>query len=388
MAQVLALLAAVLALLGLSGYLYVTASGNPLDEYTAMALPTALVELMLGAGLIFSILKGGPMESLALDSLGGRLLRWTVPVLLILQFSFEWVRVRGMAPGAYEESLGLKLLFSLNPIVILFVMLYAARSIDRSDASRQAALSTLHELNAQLEDRVARRTADLHESNRALTDEISERKKLEAEMAELRERIEERLGQRLHDGIAQDLFGLTLATKELQHEPSMAPERKREAIQGLHAGLLDCCRAVKQLAREIYPPELAAEGLARSLEDLASHVEIQQGVRCHLSIQPGAVPSRHDVAIHLFYIVQEAVKNAIRHGRATKIHLRLHREGPKILLEVQDNGIGFLAGQPAEGIGLKIIRNRAKALGARLEIQSQPGAGTIVHCALDSEVRA
>jgi len=89
------------------------------------------------------------------------------------------------------------------------------------------------------------------------------------------------------------------------------------------------------------------------------------------------------VSLHLYYIAQEAVSNAIRHGQATRVTVDLTRSGDRLLLAIQDNGRGFPApARSAIGMGIRIMRYRARMIGATLELRSQPAAGTKITCAL------
>ena len=89
------------------------------------------------------------------------------------------------------------------------------------------------------------------------------------------------------------------------------------------------------------------------------------------------------VTAHLFRIVQEAVNNAVRHSGARHITIRLTRSRDQVLLEVQDDGKGLPARQPAgRGLGLRTMKYRAEIVGAQFDIQSGGGRGTVVSCRL------
>jgi signal transduction histidine kinase len=147
---------------------------------------------------------------------------------------------------------------------------------------------------------------------------------------------------------------------------------------------MNCCRAVKELSRDIYPTELGSGGLVQSLGDLASHAEDRHGVRCPFTFSIDHAPPGHEIALHLFYIAQEAIKNAINHGKAKKIAIRLQSRQGRTSLGIEDDGVGFHPGEQAEGIGLRIIRYRARVMGASLDLTSKPGEGTRLTCLLDA----
>jgi signal transduction histidine kinase len=85
--------------------------------------------------------------------------------------------------------------------------------------------------------------------------------------------------------------------------------------------------------------------------------------------------------MHLHFIAQEAIMNAAKHSQASGISVRLLKENDDVVLSVTDNGIGFLAGsQDRSGMGIGIMKYRAKVIGAALEVQSRPGQGTQITC--------
>jgi signal transduction histidine kinase len=88
-----------------------------------------------------------------------------------------------------------------------------------------------------------------------------------------------------------------------------------------------------------------------------------------------------ELELHLYYIAQESVLNAVKHGRATSVIVRLASEGERMKLSVQDNGAGFDLSQKTRlGMGIRIMRYRAKMIGATLEVHSEPGRGTEIGC--------
>jgi signal transduction histidine kinase len=87
------------------------------------------------------------------------------------------------------------------------------------------------------------------------------------------------------------------------------------------------------------------------------------------------------MALHLYRIAQEALHNAVRHGNPSQLAVRLQQNGVGLILEVQDNGLGFDVEQPsADGMGLRFMHHRSRLIGGVLEITSKTGEGTLVRC--------
>jgi two-component system, LuxR family, sensor kinase FixL len=95
-----------------------------------------------------------------------------------------------------------------------------------------------------------------------------------------------------------------------------------------------------------------------------------------------------EVELHLYYIVQEALLNAVNHGKAASVIVTLAAEGERLKLTVQDNGTGFQrSDERRSGMGIRIMRYRAKVIGATLDLQSQVNHGTQIMCAFNPSSR-
>jgi signal transduction histidine kinase len=137
----------------------------------------------------------------------------------------------------------------------------------------------------------------------------------------------------------------------------------------------------RTVARGLFPVRLEEDGLAAAVEELAAGIGKLYNIKCDFS-SSGAFPTiPNSVAMHLHFIAQEAVMNAAKHSKASAIVIRLLRKNGDLLLSVHDNGIGFrVADHDRDGMGISIMRYRAKAIGGVLDLQTQPGLGTQITC--------
>lgn len=212
---------------------------------------------------------------------------------------------------------------------------------------------------------IAITNARLHESSRELS-VLSERNRLALD---------------LHDAVSQKLFGLVLnaetAATLLERDRAAARDQVLK-LQELAREALD---ELRSLIFELRPPELERDGLCGALR---KHVDVLGRV------QPVPVELEGDLELEgdarrdgeVFRIAQEALQNALRHARATRVVVRLRGDDSRIVLDVVDDGIGFdpaAAGVRSRRLGLTSMEERAHRLGARLEIQSAEGSGTTVH---------
>ena len=189
-----------------------------------------------------------------------------------------------------------------------------------------------------------------------------------------------RLALDLHDAVSQKLFGLVLTAEVagtlLARDPSAAADQLAR-LQVLAQEALDELRA---LVFELRPPDLERDGLR---EALRKHVEVLRRVgerRIDLDVQD-TLPVDLERDAEVLRIAQEALQNALRHAAAERVAVRLARTEHGLLLEVEDDGIGFdpkAPGLRAQRLGLTSMEERAGRVGGRLSIHSSVGAGTTV----------
>jgi signal transduction histidine kinase len=189
-----------------------------------------------------------------------------------------------------------------------------------------------------------------------------------------------RLARDLHDAVTQRLFGVVLTAEAaltlLERDPAAA-RAEVERVRELAQGAMEELRAV---VFELRPPALEAEGLVPTLR---KHVEVLRRVHARpIGLEVRGTPRLPaDADGEVFRIAQEALQNALRHSAAERIDVRLEARNGRLRLAVSDDGVGFDADAPAlraRRLGLTSMEERARSLGGRLEIASQPGEGTTV----------
>ncbi|WP_304459735.1 sensor histidine kinase, partial [Alicyclobacillus sendaiensis] len=206
--------------------------------------------------------------------------------------------------------------------------------------------------------------------------ELELRARLNRMTLEVQEQERKRISQELHDGVSQSLYAIDLGMEHLKRH---APPRFRRALDDLRAQVKRCSREVRALSHTLYPSLLFDLGLSAAIRMLSEEMSTD---RCRIEVDmnkewPGG--DLGGVAIHVYRIVQEAVHNAMSHGRAR--HIRIRMTCLEVCeVEIVDDGCGFHTDEIKwlPGYGLKNMRERASALGGRLEIESEPGQGTRV----------
>lgn len=210
---------------------------------------------------------------------------------------------------------------------------------------------------------------------------VVERQRLQENYSEAVWEQQRVIAQELHDGLGQELTGLGFISRSLEGLMKGGEESKRAAR--LTEGLQHALEQIRGLARGVSPVAPETEGLMTALAQLAESVSAATGVRCVFECAGNVFVDQNPIAVHLYRIAQEAVTNAAKHGKPSRIAISLSRSPAGLELSVTDDGRGLKAA-PARsaGSGLRIMRYRANAIGASLSIDDAAGSGTKVTCIL------
>jgi signal transduction histidine kinase len=198
----------------------------------------------------------------------------------------------------------------------------------------------------------------------------------------------ERIGMDLHDGIIQSIYavGLTLEYTKLlaKEDPQGVLQRIEEAIGGLNAIIRD----IRAYILDLQPARFQTASLAEGLEMLVREFRANTLVEADLKVEPEALASLgRESAAALLHIVQEALANAGKHARASRIWVSVKLDDHRVALHVIDNGRGFdmQREQATLGHGLQNMSERARQVGGDFEIASSPGEGTTITVRLPAE---
>jgi len=247
-------------------------------------------------------------------------------------------------------------------------------------------LNQIRRLNEQLEERVAERTAELTAANRKLLQEIEQRRQLEKEILAISEREQRRIGQELHDSIGQQLTGMAFLAKALEQriaEKSLQEAAGAAEIAKLANQATDQTRA---LARGLYPVDLQVGNLVSALQELAETTQHLFAISCTFESRRPVRLDDDEVAANVYRIVQEAVNNAVKHGRAKNIWIRLESRNRKFVVVIENDGSDFPGGALEQtGLGLRIMGHRAEMINGSVDIHKRAEGGTVVTCAFTAE---
>ena len=211
--------------------------------------------------------------------------------------------------------------------------------------------------------------------------DISRRKELETEIVKISEREQQRIAQDLHEGLSQQLAGISCLSNTLVGKLAERGGAEGELAAKI-SRLLD--RAVAQsrdLAHGLQPVAPEPNGLMTVLDELADHVSDLFGIQCRFECPQPVLLKDNSVATHLYRIAQEAVTNAVRHGKATRIEVSLRAAPQEIMLAVRNDGARFKKSrQRRAGMGLGIMSYRAGKIGGHVVVQPGANGGAEVIC--------
>ena len=211
--------------------------------------------------------------------------------------------------------------------------------------------------------------------------DITERKRLEKEVLEISERERRSLGQGLHDGLCQHLTGIELLSRVLEQNLVKTSHPGAAQAGKIAEHMREAIAQTRELARGLSPVGVDSDGLMSALQQLTVTVSNLFQVDCRFECAEPILVGDNGAATHLYRIAQEAINNAIKHGKAREVSVRLRRDASSVQLVVTDHGAGFPKDLPRNGgMGLQIMKYRAGMIGASLEIRPANGRGTSVVC--------
>jgi two-component system CheB/CheR fusion protein len=217
--------------------------------------------------------------------------------------------------------------------------------------------------------------------------DISRRKQLEREVVEIAALEQKRIGENLHDDCGQELTALGLLADSLVQDPENQSPEIAKTTRKLEEGIRRVLRQVRGLSRGLALAEVEPSELPGALAELASRLSETTDVQCVFHSDNDIVIDSKALATHLYHVAQEACTNALKHANANTVEVRLRQTQETLILSIRDDGAG-IADEVNEGIGLRIMRNRASVIGAKLTIEpAEPHGGTVVTCTLNREKR-
>jgi PAS domain S-box-containing protein len=213
--------------------------------------------------------------------------------------------------------------------------------------------------------------------------DITERKRLEREILEAGEKERQHIGQDLHDDLCQQLAGIACISRLLQQNLQQNADRANAKLaHDIVTMVQQANERARDLARGLQPVKLVAQGFSTALAELCATVSASFRVRCEFHAQDAPVTLDEGIGIQLYRIAQEAISNAVRHGKARRVDVSAMVAGDRLILTVEDDGCGIPDPLPQGGMGLSTMDYRARLLGGTFLVERGDKKGTVVTCSV------
>ncbi len=244
----------------------------------------------------------------------------------------------------------------------------------------------------KLEAEVLLRTQELAKVNQELTRQNDMLQELAKELTETEQRERQRIAEKIHEDLQQLLVGSKLRATALRIQADTSPAVGSTAKE-LESLLEQSIAKVRSLSYEISPPILRHSELGQALVWAADRIQQLHGLQLDVQIAPHVPSCEEPVKVFLFSAVSELLLNVVKHSDARKARINLTCEGSELAVRVEDGGKGFTLGPTLSrgagrtGFGLGSIEQRLTVFGGRMEVETQPGAGTAVTLRVPCSVR-
>ncbi|HWX21408.1 MAG TPA: response regulator [Candidatus Binatia bacterium] len=298
-----------------------------------------------------------------------------VPFIIVSGYIEEETAVAAMKAGAHDYIMK-DHLARLVPAVERELREAAVR---RAREKSEAELLCARE---ELELRVEKRTADLRAANLKLENVIEERKRLENELLEIAENERRQIGFDLHDDLGQKLSGGSMMIKALEQRLAAEQHPCLADAQRIHGLMEEIICHTHNLAHQFSSLDMKGDDLPGVLKGLAANVKRMFEISCGFSMKGISPELQPHTIVQLYKIAQEAVSNAIKHGKAASVAIGLNQHDDCLIMTIKNDGLPFAQPAAKNRMGLRIMNYRANTIGATLGIKPLNKNGTLVTCAL------
>ena len=217
--------------------------------------------------------------------------------------------------------------------------------------------------------------------------DISDRVRAEREARELSSRLinaqeeeRSRIARELHDDLSQQVAAVSIGMSNLKRQISSGKPEAAEHSDRIQQKLVRIANCIRDISHQLHPALLEHSGLLAALRTCCSEFNSMTGIRAPLDAKGSLEDVSKLVALSMFRITQEALRNVAKHAGATEVSVQIIREESGLVLSIKDNGSGFDVpnAEAAKGLGLISIKERVRLLGGTLSIQSTSGVGTVL----------
>ncbi|MFT3782687.1 MAG: histidine kinase [Nibricoccus sp.] len=219
----------------------------------------------------------------------------------------------------------------------------------------------------------------LKKIGRGFVRDIQTEKELEQESLRISEREQNRIGQDLHDDLCQVLAGVSCLMRVTEGRIAGKVPEEVASLRELNQQIVDAMHRTRALTHGLFPGKIQIADVRGALLELAAQVRARFQVEVRTEFVGRFPHHTNNQIIQVYRLAQEAISNAIKHGHATCVEVRLEARSANMLLSITDNGTGLSQTEPAEkGVGHHIMQSRTRTLGGTLEIYNAAPKGVAV----------
>jgi signal transduction histidine kinase len=357
------------------------AAASPVPVY-------GILEIQMGSGIVGGVVRrtsdgGRQMAELAIRILDGTRAQDVPLVEAALVPMFDWRQLQRWRIDTSRLPANSEILFRTPTAWDLYRWyILGAGGVIVLQAMSIVGLILQKRRRTQAENRARSTTSELLSSNQRI-------RRLAQELITAQEAERSRLARELHDDIGQRIaslsVGLSLIKRRIQNvDPGVRADAAR-----LQQEIIDLANSLRQLSHEWHSSTLEHVDLIAAVKARAEEVHAESGVAIRVDVGGSWAPPPDDVAMCLYRVAQESLRNIARHSRARGATITFDRLGNAVILRIADDGVGFNPGQNGHhGLGLASMRERVQMLGGHFDIRSQPAAGTVAEAVVPTGERA
>jgi signal transduction histidine kinase len=235
----------------------------------------------------------------------------------------------------------------------------------------------------EMGEKIAKQLQKLGASEKHLLQNKKDLQELAGRLLSVQEDERRRLARELHDDLAQRMALLVIEAEKLDTE-ECSPEVPG-VLQNLKDKLIDLSEDVHRISRQLHPSIIEDLGLVEALRSEINNFSRLEEIPVNFEPDPGLENPPMNVAVSLFRVTQESLRNIMKHAQAKSVAIQLVQENGSLLLTVSDDGRGF---SPANvrsfpGLGLKSMRERMRLINGSISYISRQGQGTTVKARVD-----
>jgi signal transduction histidine kinase len=218
-----------------------------------------------------------------------------------------------------------------------------------------------------------------------LAEQVDELARSRARIVAAQDSERRRIERNIHDGAQQHVVALIMKLRLARNQLGRGERTADDVLDELHGDARDLLADLRELAHGIHPPVLSDQGLVVAVEARADRLPLEVRVRADAELRDGRLDA--DVEGAAYYVICEALTNVVKHSAASSAGIDLSTKDGRLSVVVHDDGVGLATGngngngdgnRDGNGHGLTNLRDRVEALGGRLRVSSEPGAGTSV----------